>query len=537
MTNTSSEDFELEKFRLNVFCRPLIITSMIFKIRGELVVICIFSQVISAIDVYASHKSSNLRSPNFILLMGDDHGWSETGYNGHPHVQTPVLDEMARTGLRFNAFYAAHPTCSPTRGSFLTGRHPNRYGTFSPGWSIRPEEITIAHLLSEAGYRCGHFGKWHIGPVKLESPTNPASMGFHHYVSHDNFFEMNPAFSRDGRPPEIIKGEGSEVTIDETIKFIETAREADQPFFAVVWYGSPHEPYSGLQKDLKLYDDLPEEYAQRKVRLTSLKTGRPTERPLRDVLRERYAEITAMDRSIGKLRDYLESKELRKNTILFYCGDNGNPRSSGRTATPLRAEKGFVYEGGIRVPGVMEWPAKIARPRTTDVAAVTSDLLPTLCDIAEIDLPKRPLDGISLLSLIDGDMSERTSPIFFWKYNTQLIGAGASKPKPWINPSLQQGTTPLVKYSGQKLTRDFKNFHIHVPTAADYMGSCAVIGNQYKLVIDGSTNRQIELFDIQNDQAEKINISQQNTEIVSKMRGALRTWKESVLQSLQGKDY
>ena len=94
-----------------------------------------------------------------------------------------------------------------------------------------------------------------------------------------------------------------------------------------------------------------------------------------------------------------------------------------------------------------------------------------------------------------------------------------------------------MKYLGQKLTRDFKNFHIHVPTAADYMGSCAVIVNQYKLVIDGSTNRQIELFDIQNDQAEKINISQQNTEIVSKMRGALRTWKESVLQSLQGKDY
>src|SRR5436190_3902879 len=85
--------------------------------------------------------------PNIILLMGDDHGWEETGYNGHPHVKTPVLDEIAATGLRFDHFYAAHPSCSPTRGSFLTGRHPNRYGTFAPGWSLRPQEITVAHIL------------------------------------------------------------------------------------------------------------------------------------------------------------------------------------------------------------------------------------------------------------------------------------------------------------------------------------------------------------------------------------------------------
>src|SRR5262245_66513235 len=97
-------------------------------------------------------------SPNIILLMGDDHGWEETGYHGHPHVKTPVLDEMAASGLRMDRFYAAHPSCSPTRGSFLTGRHPNRYGTFAPGWSFRPAEITIAQILRKAGYRCGLFG-------------------------------------------------------------------------------------------------------------------------------------------------------------------------------------------------------------------------------------------------------------------------------------------------------------------------------------------------------------------------------------------
>lgn len=149
--------------------------------------------------------------PNIVLMMGDDHGWEETGYHGHPHVKTPVLDEMAAQGLRLDRFYAAHPSCSPTRGSFLTGRHPNRYGTFAPGWSIRPEEITIAHVLREAGYRCGHFGKWHVGAVKAESPVNPGAMGFHEWVSHDNFFELNPSLSRNGGTPETFPGESSDI--------------------------------------------------------------------------------------------------------------------------------------------------------------------------------------------------------------------------------------------------------------------------------------------------------------------------------------
>ena len=178
-----------------------------------------------------SHPVLADERPNFILLMGDDHGWDETGYNGHPYLKTPVLDEMAAQGLRLNRFYAAHPTCSPTRGSVLTGRHPNRYGTFTPNYSIRPEEVTIAHLLEDAGYRCGHFGKWHLGPVKSGSPTNPGAMGFHEWLSHDNFFEINPILSRNGGRPEQIKGESSEIIVDEAIRFI---RSADRKPFKVV---------------------------------------------------------------------------------------------------------------------------------------------------------------------------------------------------------------------------------------------------------------------------------------------------------------
>ncbi|MFN7706388.1 MAG: sulfatase, partial [bacterium] len=244
--------------------------------------------------VLSSRCACNESRPNIVLMMGDDHGWEETGYNGHPHVKTPVLDEMAATGLRLNRFYAAHPSCSPTRASFLTGRHPNRMGTFAPGWSFRPEEVTIAHILSNAGYQCGHFGKWHVGAVKQGSPVNPGAMGFHEWVSHDNFFEMNPALSRNGDPPQVFQGESSDVVVEEAIRFIHSTQQANKPFFTVLWFGSPHEPYSGLPEDLGLYADLPAKYSKR-VNLTSNETGGKANRPQGEVLRERYAEITAMD--------------------------------------------------------------------------------------------------------------------------------------------------------------------------------------------------------------------------------------------------
>ncbi|MCA9117977.1 MAG: sulfatase-like hydrolase/transferase, partial [Planctomycetaceae bacterium] len=265
--------------------------------------------------------------PNIILCMGDDHGWEEAGYNGHPYLKTPVLDEMAATGLRLDRFYSAHPSCSPTRGSIITGRHPNRYGTFAPGWSLRPGEISIAQLLADAGYVCGHFGKWHLGPVKAGSPTNPGAFGFHQWVSHDNFFETDPVFSRNGGEPEKFTGEGSEIVARETIRFIDEAIAADQPFFTVVWFGSPHEPYIALEEDLALYEDLPGSLPQKQVTVTGLETGRPAKRPYGKVLQERFAEITAMDRSIGVLRDYLKEAGLRDDTLLWYCGDNGTPSS------------------------------------------------------------------------------------------------------------------------------------------------------------------------------------------------------------------
>jgi len=472
--------------------------------------------------------------PNIILCMGDDHGWDETGYNGHPHLRTPVLDEMAATGLRMDRFYSASPVCSPTRGSVITGRHPNRYGTFSANWSIRPEEVSIAQILAKAGYACGHFGKWHLGPVKAQSPTNPGAMGFDEWLSHDNFFEMNPHLSRNGGPPEQFQGESSDVVMDETIRFIGKAKQSERLFFAVVWFGSPHEPYSGLDEDLALYDDLPESYRDRLVRLTSMDTGLPVKRPLHEVLRERYAEITAMDRAMGRLRRYLDEEGLRRNTLLWYCGDNGVPH---RVTTPFRAQKGLVYEGGIRVPGVIEWPERIPQPRVTDVNAVTSDVLPTICDLVGQPLPDRPLDGISLKPLIDGQMTARPGPICFWNYDArQETKKGL---EPYIDARLQEGTTPLVKKMAGRLTRNFLNFHHPRVAEQDFAGPRAILDNRYKLVVDGQPGNESarELFDLGNDPAEEHNLIETRPDVAKRLERQLRDWQQSVLDSLTGADY
>ena len=358
-------------------------------------------------------------------------------------------------------------------------------------------------------------------------------MGFDQWLSHDNFFEMDPWLSRNGGPPEQFPGESSEIIIRETIQFIDNVQQSEQPFFAVVWFGSPHEPYSGLEEDLALYDDLPEEYAEQLFRLTSMETGQPTRRPLKEVLQERYAEITAMDRSIGQLRKFLTDEDLRENTLLWYCGDNGTP-GDGIVTSPFRGQKALVYEGGIRVPGIIEWPGGISEPRVTDVNSVTSDILPTICELVGQPLPDRPLDGISLQPLLDDDMTQRPTPICFWNYNTSREAAGGD---PWIESELQTGTTPLVKMMDGRFTRNFRNHHHNSISDADFTGSRAILGNRYKLVIDGQGQSGSELFDMHNDQAEEHNLIDTRAETAADLSEQLRTWQESVLESLTGADY
>lgn len=464
--------------------------------------------------------------PNVVLMMADDQGWGETGYNGHPHVKTPVLDEMARTALRLDRFYAASPVCSPTRASVMTGRHANRSGAFAPNWSTRPEEITLAQILKQAGYRTGHFGKWHLGAVKMESPLNPGRMGFDEYLSHDNFFEMNPPLSRNGAPPEIHPGESSEIVVAEAVRFMNQVRAERMPFFIVIWFGSPHGPYSGTDKDLAPYQKL----------------GLP--------IGARFAEITAMDRAIGRFRAALRETGVAADTLLWFNSDNGitGENLPGNQHGLLfnggwRGRKGQIHEGGLRVPAIIEWPAVIRSPRASSVPCVTSDILPTILDIAGLKhpAPARPLDGISLRALIEGGaMTERPAPIGFWKYNA----GGERANGRWVSEELSRGTTPTTKNPAI----DFTNFKHPVARTENFGGEAAWTDNRFKLVVTaGAGGRKgrkqaagagsAQLFDLLADPRETQDIAAQHPEVVKRMTAELHAWQRSVERSLSGADY
>lgn len=328
--------------------------------------------------------------PNIILCMADDQGYGDVGYYGDARPKTPVLDEMSRSGLRFDRFYAAAPVCSPTRGSVLTGRHPNRFGCFSWGHTLRPQEITIAEALKQAGYTTDHFGKWHLGAVDAASPVCPGNSGFDEWFSAPNFYDNSPLFSHNGKVIE-TEGESSMVTMEKTLGFMRAAKEKQQPFLAVIWFGNPHSPHQATAELRELYPDLPPK------------------------LQNYFGEITGIDRAMGRLREELREMNLAENTLLWYTSDNGGQRPG--LVGDLKGYKGSLWEGGIRVPTIIEWPAKIPQARTTSLPSGTVDIYPTVMDIVGVEIPNQPkLDGQSLLPLLDGELKQRDHGLGFWEY-------------------------------------------------------------------------------------------------------------------------
>jgi len=429
--------------------------------------------------------------PNVILVMADDQGWGDTGYNGHPHLKTPNLDAMAAAGLRLNRFYTAHFNCSPTRASIMTGRHPHRMGTFAPGRPIRPEELTVAKVLQGAGYATGHFGKWHLNgkngnrdtktipgrAVLAADPLSPGKLGFDEWVSADNFFDLDPVLGRNG-VPEKFQGDGSDVVMGEALKFIRRQSEAGQPFLAVIWFGNPHVPHEALPADREQYAGLSE------------------------ALQNYYGEITGIDRNVGRLRESLRELKVAENTLLCYCSDNGGaagPLSTGN----LRGSKGTLWEGGLRVPGLIEWPSRIRRPAVSDLPCSTLDLYPTILAatgaVAKDQI--EPLDGVSLLPLLEGQMESRGKAIPFVSMINTDGSHAALLDWPW------------------KLHTD--------PRA----------GNGKKKQADVGATEPVMLFDVQADPRETTNLASAEPERVAKMVAALSEWKRSVKRSLAGGDY
>lgn len=451
------------------------------------------------------------RRPNMVLVMADDQGWGDMAYNGHPVLKTPNFDAAAAEGLRFDRFYAAAPVCSPTRASVMTGRTPNRAGVLKWGYPLRPQEFTLAEALKTAGYATAHFGKWHLGSVRHNSPASPGACGFDHWVSAPNFFDNDPILSVQGKA-EPFTGESSIITVDIALDWIQKQSKSDAPFFAVVWFGSPHSPHQASAEDKQWYQDQ----------------TKP--------LQEFYGEVTGMDRAFGKLIQGLESNGVRDDTILWYCSDNGALPRVG-SAGGLRGRKADVYEGGLMVPAILQWPAKIKAPKQINTRCTTSDIYPTLLDIGGVDIGDQPeLDGVSLKPLLQGMPFTRSRPLGFWDYSS---APGISTPSAKLMSQLLQ-----AQENGGDLSADEPSMNAAVLPSPAYPtdvfpGHAAWIDEDWKLhrIEQKGGVVRWELYDLATDPNESRNVAEDHDERVAEMRGQLEAWLTSVVHSLNGDDY
>ena len=414
------------------------------------------------------NTKQNKTKPNIILIMTDDQGWGQTGYYKHPILKTPNLDSMAKNGLRFDRFYAGAPLCSPTRATVLTGRSNDRTGVFSHGYALRSQEKTIAQALRKVGYSTAHFGKWHLNglkgpgvPIFENDSHGPKNFGFDYWLTVSNFFDLDPLMSRNGVFID-FKGSSSEIIVDDAINFIKEKVSQKIPFFTVIWDGSPHAPFLASEKDRSLFKNLDEQS------------------------QNHFGELVAFDRSLGKLRSQIKKLGIAENTIIWFCSDNGGLRKVNEANIGgLKETKGSIWEGGIRVPGIIEWSGVI-KPRITKFPASTLDIFPTIAEI--IQLPKsnllNPIDGTSLCPIFKSDLKKRKKMIPF-RINDKA----------------------------------------------------ALVDNNFKLVVTSLEKQNFELYNLEADPTESINISKEKPDVFKKMKTEFVIWNKTVQMSLEGRDY
>ncbi|WP_375582627.1 sulfatase [Cyclobacterium xiamenense] len=370
--------------------------------------------LLSALSISCISKGSQrLKTPNIIVILTDDLGWADTGYQGNRYFETPNIDKMASEGLIMNRFYPSAANCAPSRACLLTGMYGPRHGVYIPqGYArggnvehmrfkvpvqgkdssffnfhvsvnhVEPGFTSLAELLKPAGYVSSRLGKWHIGDDNQGFDENSAN-GVPGYITNINGTEDR--FYDDTSVAEKLT--------DSAIDFIK--RNKDKPFFLYLSHWEVHTPMAAQQDRI--------EYYRGKAERLGLKNAN-------DVY---AAEVEVLDVSLGRMLRALGDFGLEDNTIVIFTSDNGGLSSQTENA-PLRGGKGSYYEGGIRVPFVVRWPASIPAGKRSEVAAIGVDFMPTFAEITGASLPEtQPIDGHSLLDVWKNPGSSLERPIFF----------------------------------------------------------------------------------------------------------------------------
>lgn len=431
--------------------------------------------VLLAIGGYPSAESLKGAPPNILFILMDDMGWSDLPSYGHAFHETPCLDRLASEGVRFTDFYAT-PVCSSTRATIESGQNSARTGItdFLPGHFKKYARLVVPsmpdHLdhglttpgeaLSAVGYLTGYFGKWHLGVGDQNAPerhgyqVTAASLGA----------EFRPQRrSRDDDPKQM------DVITDQALWFLEREVTEDRPFFLHLSHHAVHIPIQARAETIDKY-------------LAKAKPSTGVNHPV-------YAAMVEdLDTQIGRLLDSLDARGLAENTVVMVASDNGGLREvytgTGQrisTNEPLRAEKGTLYEGGIRVPFIVYWPGVTSGNSLCHTPAATWDLLPTFCAIAGASLPPQPLDGVDL--------------------------------------------TPLFRNAEHELER--RAIYVHYPHYHHSRPASAIRVGDYKL-IEWFEDGSVELFDLSNDIGEEKNLATQEPQLASELRERLADWRREV---------
>jgi len=494
------------------------------KIKKQAVFVGLFLVFLSGLQACKEVKENKENAvievetlPNIILVMADDLGWGDVAYNGNPIVKTPHLDAMSKRGIKLNRFYAAAPVCSPTRASCLTGRHPYRVKIPWAGDGFMAEsEITLAEALKTKGYATGHFGKWHVGglsetvkqsyfpgPPTTYSPPwengfdvsfstesmmptyNPyyhvggayGEKNYKHVQSvpvskgqKENAFKWRDFYwTGEDTYVEDLEGDDATLVMDQALKFINEKVQNKEQFLSVIWFHNVHTPVVAGSEYRSHYSNL------------SLEE------------QHWYGAITAMDDQIGRLRKQLKELNISDNTIVWFCSDNGpsyihNYNSAG----PHRGKKAELYEGGIIVPSIVEWPAKFKEPKEINIPMVTSDFYPTILNYLGIEMYQQPqIDGEDVLGILKQTQKERKNPIGF--------------------------RSPLPNRLKKQEVENEEQL--------------AFIGSQYKLITVDNGN-SYQLYDLKNDIAETKDLSEKLPKKKEELLNQLKKWSLSIDEEL-----
>jgi arylsulfatase A-like enzyme len=421
--------------------------------------------------------------PNIVLIVADDLGWADLSCYAPSIWQTPHLDRLAAQGVRFTDGYAASCVCSPTRAALMTGRHPARLHltTFLPGRKDMPsqkllqpvirqqlpaEEITLAEVLKTRGYACGIFGKWHLG----EGPqANPLAQGFDIYRGAvGRYFQF--------KGPNLVARDEREYLTDrlteEAERFLETHR--DRPFFLYLAHFAVHIPLQAKPELLAIYEK----------KAATAPADCPRKNPI-------YAAMMqSLDESVGRILKKLDDLHLSERTIVVFTSDNGGlsvkegPNTPATSNAPLRLGKGYLYEGGIRVPLLIRWPGVTAAGQVCSVPVRSEDLFITLAEAAGAELPKdREWDGVSLATLLRGQSKNLPREYLYWHF-------------PHYS---NQGGKPCgaIRWGDWKLIEHFE---------------------------DG----QLELYNLRQDLSETRNLAEQHADVRDKLHRELAAWRQRI---------